>query len=55
MFQYTHYLRYQVDLTEINFQIDGYEYQLFDTYNGEEKPAIAEQGVSVTAPGKPKM
>src|SRR4030095_14047035 len=54
MFQYTHYLRYQVDLTEINFQIDGYEYQIFDTYNGEEKPAIAEQGVSVTAQGKPK-
>ena len=54
MFQYTHYMRFQVDLSEINFQIDGYEYQIFDTYNGEEKPAITEQGVSVTAPGKPK-
>lgn len=54
VFQYTHYMRYQVDLTEINFQIDGYEYQVFDTYNGEGKPAMAEQGVSVTAPGKPK-
>jgi hypothetical protein len=53
-FQYTHYMRYQVDLTEINFQIDGYQYQIFDTYNGEEKPPIAEQGVSVTAPGKTK-
>jgi hypothetical protein len=54
MFQYTHYMRYQVDLTEINFQIDGYEYQIFDTYNGEEKRKLAEQGVSVTAPGKTK-
>jgi hypothetical protein len=54
MFQYSHYLRYQVDLTEIKFQIDGYEYQIFDTYNGEEKPAIAERGVSVTAAGKTK-
>lgn len=54
MFQYTHYMRYQVDLTEINFQIDDYQYQIFDNYNGEEKPAIAEQGVSVTVPGRPK-
>lgn len=53
-FQYTHYFRARVDLTEINFTIDGYQYQVFDTYQGEEKPAISEQGVSVTAPGKPK-
>ena len=54
MFQYTHYLRYQVDLTEINFEIDGYRYQIFDDYNGEEKPRISTEGVNVTAPGKPK-
>ena len=54
MFQYTHYMRYQVDLTEINFEIDGYRYQIFDDYNGEEKPRISTEGVSVTAPGKPK-
>lgn len=54
MFQYTHYMRYQVDLTEINFTIDGYQYQIYDTYNGEEKPTISEEGVSVTAPGKEK-
>jgi hypothetical protein len=54
-FQYTHYFRARVDLTEINFNIDGYEYQVFDTYQGEEKPAITEQGVNVTAPGKPKQ
>ena len=54
MFQYTHYMRYQVDLTEINFEIDGYQYQIFDHYNGEEKPSISTAGVSVTAPGKAK-
>ena len=54
LFQYTHYMRYQVDLTEIDFEIDGYRYQIFDDYNGEEKPRISTEGVSVTAPGKPK-
>jgi len=53
-FHYTHYFRARFDLTEINFTIDGYEYQVFDDYNGEEKPAISSQGVNVTAPGKPK-
>src|SRR6266852_7953826 len=53
-FHYTHYFRARFDLTEINFTIDGYEYQDFDDYNGEEKPAISSQGVGVTAPGKPK-
>lgn len=53
-FHYTHYFRAQVDLTEIGFTIDGYEYSVFNDYNGEEKPAISSHGVSVTAPGKPK-
>ena len=53
-FQYTHYFRAQFDLTAINFTIDGYQYSVFDDYNGEEKPAQSSQGVSVTAPGKPK-
>lgn len=53
-FQYTHYFRAQFDLTEISFTINGYEYQITDDYNGEEKPAQSIQGVSVTAPGKPK-
>lgn len=53
-FHYTHYFRAQVDLTEISFTIDGNEYKVFDDYNGEEKPAISLQGVSVTMPGKPK-
>jgi hypothetical protein len=53
-FQYTHYFRAQFDMTSIGFTIDGYEYSVFDDYNGEEKPKIISQGVSVTAPGKPK-
>jgi hypothetical protein len=53
-FQYTHYFRAQFDMTSINFTIDGNEYSVFDDYNGEEKPAISSQGVSVTASGKPK-
>lgn len=53
-FQYSHYFRAQFDLTAINFNVDGYEYSVFDDYNGEEKPAVSLQGVSVTAPGKPK-
>jgi hypothetical protein len=53
-FHYSHYFRYQVDLTEISFNIDGYEYQIFDNYNGEEKRKISEEGVNVTAPGKTK-
>ena len=53
-FRYTHYFRAQFDLTEISFTINGYEYQITDDYNGEEKPAQTTQRVSVTAPGKPK-
>jgi hypothetical protein len=53
-FHYSHYFRAQFDQTEIGFTIDGYEYSVFDDYNGEEKPAISSRGVSVTAPGKPK-
>src|SRR5258707_11784067 len=53
-FQYTHYFRARVDLTEISFTINGYEYQITDDYNGEEKTQQTIQGVMVTAPGKPK-
>jgi len=53
-FQYTHYFRAQVDQTEISFRNNGYEYAITDDYNGEEKPVQSIQGVSVTAPGKPK-
>ena len=53
-FQYSHYFRAKVDLTEISFTVNGYEYQVTDDYNGEEKSAQIIQGVMVTAPGKPK-
>src|SRR5215831_20505644 len=53
-FQYSHYFRAQVDMTEIGFSLNGYQYQITDDYNGEEKPAQTVQGVTVTAPGKPK-
>lgn len=53
-FHYTHYFHAQFDMSDIGFTIDGYEYSVFNDYNGEEKPAINSQGVSVTAPGKPK-
>ena len=53
-FQYSHYFRARFEMTSINFTIDGYEYSVFDDYNGEEKPEVISRGVSVTAPGKPK-
>lgn len=53
-FQYMHYFRARFDLTEISFNIDGYEYQITDDYNAEEKPEQIIQGVSVKAPGKDK-
>jgi len=53
-FQYSHYFRAQVDMTEIGFTVNGYQYQITDDYNGEEKPPQTVQGVTVTAPGKPK-
>jgi len=47
-FQYSHYFRAQVDLTEISFSSSGYTYTVFDSYNGEEKPPVSDQGVTVT-------
>jgi heat shock protein HslJ len=49
-FQYMHYFRYQVDLTEINFSIEGNRYQIFDAYNGEEKPRVIQYGVMIVPP-----
>lgn len=51
-FRYHHYFRAQVDLTEISFTNDGVEYTVFDNYNGEEKPVISEEGVTVTKDGR---
>ena len=49
-FAYDHYFRAQVDRTEIGFKVDGYEYAIFDDYNGEQKPARHGQGIRITAP-----
>jgi hypothetical protein len=53
-FQYSHYFRARVDLTEITFSIEGIEYKISDDYNGEEKPAVTFRGLDVTIPGKAK-
>jgi hypothetical protein len=49
-FKYSHYFRAQVDLTEISFASNGYQYSIFDDYNGEERPARSSQGLRVTPP-----
>jgi hypothetical protein len=54
LFRYTHYFRAQVDMTEINFAQDVYKYSIFAEYNGEEKPAISEQGIRITPLGNDK-
>jgi hypothetical protein len=53
-FEYTHYFRARFELHEINFTVDGVNYSVFDDYNGEEKPEVMLQGVSVNQPGTPK-
>ena len=49
-FKYSHYFRAQFDQTEISFNSDGYEYAIFDDYNGEQKPAQRDQGIRITPP-----
>jgi len=49
-FQYAHYLRYQVDRTEVRFTRDGYTYTLFDAYEGEAQKPQRLRGVQVDAP-----
>ena len=53
-FKYSHYFRAQFDLTEISFTSNGYQYSIFDDYNGEERPARSAQGVRVTPPNNGK-
>jgi hypothetical protein len=47
VFKYSHYFRAKVDSTEVSFSRNGYTYLVFDEYNGEEKPAVSEQGLTV--------
>ena len=53
-FKYSHYFRAQFDQTEISFTQGGYEYAIFDDYNGEQKPAQRDQGVRITPPNNGK-
>jgi hypothetical protein len=53
-FKYSHYFRAQFDQTEISFTSGGYEYAIFDDYNGEQKPARSDQGVRITPPNNGK-
>jgi len=48
VFKYSHYFRAKVDYTEISFTRNGFTYSVFDDYNGEERPTVAEQGLTVT-------
>lgn len=53
-FEYSHYFRARVDMTEINFTVNGVSYSVFDDYNGEEKPEVSDQGISINWPGTNK-
>ena len=50
-FEYKHYFRALVDLTEINFTADGVAYSVIDDYNAEEKPAQSLEGLTINWPG----
>jgi len=54
VFKYSHYFRAKVDYTEVSFSRNGYTYSVFDNYNGEEKPADSEQGLTVTTESSKK-
>ena len=49
-FRYAHYMRYQVDRSEVSFQRDNYTYTLFDGYEGDTKPSRRLSGVRVDTP-----
>jgi hypothetical protein len=49
-FKYSHYFRAQVDETEISFSLNGYDYAIFDDYNGEIKPVHNSQGIRIMPP-----
>jgi len=53
-FHYSHYFRARFELTEISFSLDGHTYTVFDNFNGEEKRAITDRGITVKLPGDKK-
>jgi hypothetical protein len=46
-FLFEHYFRAQVDRTAVKFKNGGYEYSIYDAYEGEEAPAQNYRGVSI--------
>ena len=50
-FRYAHYVRYQVDRTELGFSNGRAEYSVFDYYEGEGRPRYS-RGVRVSLDGK---
>ncbi|CAG1771015.1 hypothetical protein BAC2_01423 [uncultured bacterium] len=51
-FRYSHYVRPQVSRTAVGFTQAGATYWVFDSYEGDVKPAVREQGVEVSPPGQ---
>ena len=46
-FRYDHYFRYRVDRSDITFKAAGYEYTVFDYWDGDMKPEGRTSGVTV--------
>jgi hypothetical protein len=48
-FRFDHYFRYRVDRSDIVFKNAGFEYTLFDDWEGDVKPEIRQSGISVVS------
>ena len=48
-FRFDHYFRARVDRSDIVFKNAGYEYTVFDDWEGDVKPEIRQSGVSVVS------
>jgi hypothetical protein len=46
-FLFDHYFRFQVDRTEVIFKNGAYTYSIYDSYEGDEKPASRHRGVTI--------
>ena len=51
-FRYDHYFRYRVDRSDITFKSGGYEYTVFDYWDGDMKPEGRTSGVTVQSLSK---
>lgn len=50
-FRYGHYFRYQVDRSELTFEIQGYRYSVYHDYEGDNGPPETLEGVTVSRSG----